>query len=809
MATQTTHSASSPTRETGSGARASGQLWQVPAFMLGVAALAGVWALRPLWHDPAARQLRQDLAAIRKALDPKDPNTSLALALGEDLLDQVDRFPDQAGEIHFLLGTAYLRRASEVAKEQAGYVRDKARHHLEEASALGVPEADRPRLMYRLARVWFLSGVDPQRVIDTLAQAGEAAMDDPNEGLGMLTQAFLRLPQPNVAAALEANARQLALPTEDEEVVEPARFLRGELLLRLNRRDEARKVLARIRRTAPDGLYAKARRLRAESSQQDGLWQEAAPLWEEMLKEAPEEAPEAGRVLYYLGVCYRRLERTRDAARVWEQALKEDAASSQAAALGLAELQLLGPKPGSALEYYNRALDKVTGPSDFHNPLLDLAEVRRQVEYGSRLYAKAGDFERAHRVAQLLEQLAPSANGLLAAQIAESWAQDSLKRAGSRTGSCAARLREQAQVHFREAAVAYEALAAAAPGKPEQAPLLWQGITCYLQAQSFPETAALLKRYLKTETVPERLGNGWYTLAEVYRTLADEPGARAAYLKCIEHPGAPAFRARYRLAQLDIEKARAQNDPKKLDDAEKGLEQNLELMRVSPDEDAYEQTLLTLAGLLMERENYRLAAVRLQEALDRYPGNPRQMMTRLQLADCYRRLAAQEEQFGLANHPLKEEARLHHREQRRFWLERATAHYQKLADDLTAKGAAHPLPEAEEAVLRQALSAVAESHWEQGQYAEAVLAYERIVSRYAHRPDALRALQWITRCHWAARDRQKALETIQRVRGFLQEVADVPDRAEWERWLDWAARTTQEMAAANGPVKAQAPPAPR
>jgi tetratricopeptide (TPR) repeat protein len=762
-------------------------------FLAGVAALAGMVVLRPFRSDPAGRQWREDLAAIRKALDPKDPDTSRALAIGEDLLDQIDRFPAHRGEIHFLVGTAYLRRTGEVTLEQATYICQKAREHLEAAAAENVPDTDQPRLRYRLARVWFLSGVDPQRIIDIMSQVPESTFEDANEAYGMLTQLYLNLPQPNVQAALDTNAKQLNLRTDNDDILEPVRCQRGELLLRLNRKDEARAILARIRRDAPGGLYARARLMRAHSCQQDGLWKEAVPLWEEILKEAKDPSPDAGHVLYYLGVCYRRLKRTRDAARVWEEALKEDAPSAQAAALGLAELKLLGPSPGSALEYFERCLQDVKAPSDFHNPLIDLAEVRRQIENGSRSYAQAGDFERAVRLAQLTGRIAPGSNRESVAEFTEAWAQECLNRASHATGSCATRRLDEARAHFRDAGAAYEALANASAAGADQVKRLWASARCYYQGQHFAQAAGLLQRYLKSETSPQGLAQAWYFLAEIYRAVPDEKTARTAYLKCIEYPGALAFRARFRLAQADLEAAKASNDVRKLDDAEKALEQNLDLMRSTPDEEAYEQTLLALADLLMERQNYRLAAVRLQEALDRYPGNPRQVPTRLQLANCCRRLAAQEEQLGTQNFRLTEQAQLHHREQRRLWLERAVAHYQKLVTDLSARSSTRPLADPDAAVLRQALFAVAECYFEQGQYSEAILFYERIVSRYPRRPDALTALKQITRFYMIQQDRQKAMATVQRVRGFLQEVQDLPNRADEERWLEWAAKAIGEL----------------
>src|SRR5262249_55122373 len=244
-----------------------------------------------------------------------------------------------------------------------------------------------------------------------------------NEHYEMLTQLCLRLPQPNLQAALDANAKQLALPTDNEDLLEPARLLRGELLLRASKRDEARKVLGRIRRSAPPGIYARARLIRAQSCQQDRLWAEAAALWEEILKDAQEPVPDTGRTMYYLGMCYRQLDQQRDAVRLWECTLSEDAESSQAAAFGLAELRLLGPNPAAAVECFEQALRDVKSPAEYRNSLIDLSEARRRVENGSRAYIKMGDFERARRVAELYERLTPGANGQLLAEGAGAWGQ--------------------------------------------------------------------------------------------------------------------------------------------------------------------------------------------------------------------------------------------------------------------------------------------------------------------------------------------------------------------------------------------------
>jgi tetratricopeptide (TPR) repeat protein len=670
-----------------------------------------------------------------------------------------------------------------------------ARQHLEEAEQLGVPAEDRTRSQYRLARAWYLTGAEAPRVLSLLNLTLDAA-DDLTQAYEMLTQVNLQLLQPNLVAALEANAKQLALPTDNEDLLAPARLQRGELLLRLQKSDEARKVLARIRPSArPPEVYARARLLRAQSCQQDGLWQEAAALWEEILRDTTESAVDSGRMLYFLGLCYRRLDRKHEAIRVWERLLTDESESGQAAALGLAELRLVGPDPSSAMECYDRALRNVKAPADYRNRLVALAEARRAIESGCQWYLRAGDFEHAQQLAQLDDRLTPAPNRQLRAQLEEAWAKDCQGRA-AKGGSCGARCQERAAAHFREAGAAYEAVAESAPTPADKAKGMWLGATCYLQGRHHSQAGALLKRYISLERQTDKLGLAWFSLAEVHRALGDEPSAQAAYLKCLEYPSPLAYRARYQLALADIEQARAEKDPKKLEDAEKALEQNLDLMRFAPDEEAYEKTLIALADLAMQRGAFRLASIRLQEVLDRYPGNGRQIQIRLDLADCFRRLAALEDQNLRKGYSLNEEAQLHYREQRRQWLQKAVGHYQKLADDLATRGPAGRLSAGDEAIMQKAQLSAAECHFEQGQYLEAAFFFDKVVVRYPHEGVALKALREMTRCYWILRDDAKRNETLQRLHAVLRDLPDqafsaapdMPSRQEWEQWLEWASK---------------------
>src|SRR5439155_7695387 len=273
-----------------------------------------------------------------------------------DALSHIGRAPERAGEAHFLLGSTYLRLAEQLPAERAEDLWRKARVHLEQAEQLTVPEADRAALGYRLGRASYQTGGDVQRVIDALTKTIQQVEDDRAAGYEILTQCYLRLPVPNVAAALQAIDRLLQLPTLAESRLGPARLLRGELLLRTQQREAARKALDRIGPEAPPAVLARARYLRARSYQEERAWAEAAKLWEELLAQNRLPPADPGRILYLLGCCYRNVGRREEAAGAWQRAVQHGGEDGQAAGLRLANVLVESQQVPAALEHYERAL---------------------------------------------------------------------------------------------------------------------------------------------------------------------------------------------------------------------------------------------------------------------------------------------------------------------------------------------------------------------------------------------------------------------------------------------------------------------
>jgi tetratricopeptide (TPR) repeat protein len=729
------------------------QLWQVPVFLLGVGAVVAVAFARPLWHTTDAARLDRDLAEIRRALaTPQAPPETL-LPLARDVLARCEWSYQRIGEAHYLLGSLCQRLAAAGGDSELW---QQARHHLEQAEALGVPEDDQPVLTYRRGVVGFSTGAEPARVIDWLTRGLDVA-DDKVEAYKLLTQAYQRLPSPNLRAALAANQQLLDLPTANDAQLDPVRLLRGELLLRVQDHAEARKVLARIGPSAAPDIRARARQFLAQAFQAEGNWTEAAKLWEEALADRAHPPREPGKVKYALGLCYYQLQRWDDADRTWEAALLYDGDELQASALRLAELRLeTAVKRATVPGLYEKALKPVAQPADYRNALIDLAEARAFVETGWRTFHEAQEHEPAYRLAVQYVRLAVPPAGLIAVgEAAEAWARalrDEARRASD--GEAGRRAEEAAQQRFREAGVAFAAVADAVAERDDPEKWLWRSGDGYWQGRDGPRDVAVLQRYVTLAAPQDRLGEAWYRLARAH----DEAGNQAeqrdkAYVKCIEYPGPAAYEARYELALLQV--ARGQ-----LDSAAEALEQNLQGLQGKTTVPAYERSLFTVGELLFRKGNYQVAGKRLQDALTQFPGATQAPSARLYLAESYRRLGDQERQNLSSADSQHEEMREHYRTESRRWFEQAAVEFQKVQDSLGTKGSRRPLSSAEDGLLRQARFGLAECRASLDQYPEAIRVYQELAERYKGQVEEVLALKGQHLCYAQLGQADNARQTL-------------------------------------------------
>jgi tetratricopeptide (TPR) repeat protein len=770
------------------------QLWQVPVFFLGVAAVLTACLTRPyVGHDPV-RQMHHHLAEARRLLHRRGGDPDEALRIAQQAVEGVMYDAGRAAEAFYLLGSAHIQVAEKADAPAAAEHWREAKRYLEEAERRDLTGDDAGLLHYRLAKVSFYANDDPPRVVALLKVNTEQA-DDRAEAYNLLSQAYLRLDPPNVKEALLANKElREKVPQIGEDVLGPAKLSGAKLLLRLHQPEEARKTLEKIDGQAPPATLNEAHMLLAGLYQEERKWAAAAELWKAVLAEKRVTLPAPGSVLYNLGLCCRALDQTDKAAEAWGECLRRNhGEEGQAAALALAELRLQEANPEKAVEMLGEAVARVRKAEDWKNSLADLAHVRQLFEKGVQTYRQAGRFDLAVRSAELYERLAsPPKAQILRADLHAEWALHKLDRA-RQTKDAVARSKEEATAHelYRQAAEARAEAARLVAAKPEKDEHLWLSAVFSFEGRDYPRAQEKLEKILQIELENiDRTSEGWYLLGETYRNLDKKKEAETAYGRCIECDAHFTCRARYQLAMLDIEAGR-------IDQAASNLDQNLKLDHGEPDPEFQEKSRFALCSLLYQGgskfpSNYRRVVVLLEGVLDRTAATPESVRARYQLADSYRQLGAQRTVNHYMSGQMSREATDHYLEENRRSLGRAAEEFTRLEEILKDPELAALLTARQRTELP---FIVAGCNYNLGEYDKALRKYEDLAAQGGKTVNGLRALAETVRCYSVMKDFDKMRERTEQIRTLLPttEGMSEAEKQHWSEWLNLASKVPMPL----------------
>ncbi|MBM4068910.1 MAG: tetratricopeptide repeat protein [Planctomycetes bacterium] len=800
----------------GRASRTLGQLWQVPTFLVGLLALALVAATSPLRRDYSQQEFDDALEQLRQALKQPGIRLNEQLPLAEDLLKRsVNYSSHKVGQAHFLAGWLCQRLAEQAPPDDAAALHQKATTHLQTALASGVAEEDRPGLHYRLGAAFFQKGTDPEQAIDYLKKGVEAGTDEPARGYSMLVKLYMSMPKVDLDAALAANQKQL-LYIEDEVELHRARLVRGELLFRKGRRIDAIKELEAIGTHAPRDVRLKARRLQARCCEDEGLWNQAIPLYKELLAEYGDTHSGRGRILFCLGRCYANAEPQQivEAQENWRAVGKLGGEEGQASGLLLGSLLMSagGAQREQVVSEFTAALATVQRPADYHNGLVSLADARKIIEKSWNDFHERKQFASAEQVATLYRKIAD--RGVAEEKLGQTdkaWAKDIEATAAMGTPAQIDEATTKIHEKYVRAAQAYEQAADARP-LDEQPPLLWKSAKCYLLAKDVPLAISLLRRFVLIHNTEEVWAEGWLALADALLVTGQKEQARQAFYKCIEFPNTPfAYRARYQLAVDAIQEGNPEQ-------AESILKQNLTVTGPSIDREAHGKSLYECAKLLYERKNYDQASLQLKEAIRQYPNDPKARVARDHLGACYRQLALDVDKKLKGT--LTPESKRYLTTNRQNLLEEACRVYQDLADDLGRKAKPDaPLTPEEQALYRKSSFAVADLRKDLNEMPEALRRYRILLDRYRGEPEGLLACNLIWSCASvmylspehakaamdAARDAiQKTLEDVDKM-GPEHAAFKGPDRTSHEQWLRWLRQASNRLDALANPPATRPP----
>lgn len=779
------------------------RLWQLPTFLVGLAALWAMWHHGPRLRPSVADRFDRAIHALRPAVDRWPPDVDQVQAALRKL-PPGDPPTDKAAQVRYLSGSAYVALAeANPASPEAAEWWALALRDLEAVPVKELHANDQKKHQYRLARTWFHTpGTDPKRTIEAL-NAGVPGGEDPAGGYQLLAKLYHDGPTRDEGKERDSlrNYLKHASPRADARTLNEARVRLAVLHAKLGEGEEAKSVLERVGPEAPPEVYAAARLQLAGFHRAADDWAAAAKVWERVrdMKGATAEQRAESRVR--LAEAYVKLGRPADA----EAAVTDGAAEGPAILFQRAKLRLRDP--AAAKDAAVRDLEAAFGGTDVEavRKLVPALDARAVCEEAYQKAMGAGEFALAVRAATVY------------AKVAEGGVEHRLL-ADAHAGWAAVAVGDEAKDHFQAAAVACEA-AAKADGTPVgRGDWLRKAAGLYLKAGDRARGLAVLGDL--TTRLPdypeEKAGQAWAEMGDAFLAAGDRVQARLAYQNAAGRPGPAQDRARVRCAAL----AHAA-DPLK-GPAATLLEELVARPADGRDAAVHEEALYLLGEVCLLRQDWAKAGERLRSALATYPASPRAPRGHYQLGQVYRHAAyeaagtmkvdratlenikkerlATRQPARRVDEQLKIEDRLE-RAEKAFQSQMRSAYdeFRKAEEQFPSS------PDADSDSVRRAGFWAADCAFWLGEFADGAARYERLRARYQGRIEELEAGRDLYRCcvyaAEAARDAKdtagaaawakRAAESRTRVQQALAQVpatdfdggAETRKRTYWDGWL--------------------------
>lgn len=538
---------------------------------------------------------------------------------------------EQLGGPVYILGAVMARDADEhwdpVEQENLYLI---ASRYLEEARDRGFPKGRKTHATYLLGYTMFHGGRLAES-IPYLEKSLKLSNEYDTELHLLLTIANLRKAAPDVEKAERHNAQLLQQADLETQQQLQGMILRGEILLKLGRYDEAQKTLndlfVVLKPVLGSDNILELNRLPTIPQKELATWQETASeafvlatlIGLERVKQLQAADRQEGtnsteEIAETLNDLRDRLllarERHLDSSpsnyllgRVYELQGQDDAALTEfilvrrkdfasdegvAGAIHEAEILLEQARPEDAIRALRRVLPDIKTPSSFNNRWLTLADLRSRVRvmYASFLDTNAHD--EAVAIAEMSDGVFAQAQAIEMRADAQSISGRQAALEAEQLPSNFRELRLESRRRYTAAGRAYEELADMRFATREYTDYLWKSASAYQQGNDYDSVVRILRKYLSEESRNRRphaltmLGEAQLAQGrsdEALRTLTD------AISQYPTHP--ITYRARIASAHLHLEKQH-------VDEAKRLLNDNLENGVLTPRSLDWQESLFLL-----------------------------------------------------------------------------------------------------------------------------------------------------------------------------------------------------------------------
>lgn len=384
-------------------------------------------------------------------------------------------------------------------------------------------------------------------------------------------------------------------------------------------------------------------------------------------------------------------------------------------------------------------------------------------------------------------------------------ADDTLKAAGGIERAEAAE-RHEANEMFEQAANYFVRHARSVTGLPtsdsDWADSLFQAADCFDLAGLHQYAVTHFEEYLAGRSVADpRRAEVTFRLAQCHHALMQYESAAHFYEQVIEeHPRS------VMATQSHVPLARCYLALDRRPEAEQQLRQVLAgLHPVQPDAMDFRDALIELGTIYYNADRFVAAIEHLDQAVNRYPDDPRYPTVLFRLADSYRsqaKLLAERLEAPTPESP-GEQRRLD--TMRREHLRKALELFERVCAEFDGV-MVDQLPVLKADLMRRAYMHRADSAYHLGEYERAITLYDEAARRFADHHSSMHALIQIVNCYselgesgLAATAHRRALVRLNQLRDDAFDADDsMMDREAWERWLENSPVAPSRAASAAG-----------
>lgn len=807
-----------------------------------VAALGGFATLFSMWRGSYALSNAEALRIAVRELEAGRPSTAAQIA--ETLTFDPETEADLERERLFVLGAGSVAHALSIdAREQQRLELDDAIPLLKVSREQGFTHQRATMGMKLLGRAFYEVGRYPEAA----AILDEAIQRDPSSARDLLPQLVeSQVRSPGMADAAVASAQRLAeLAAPNEPLWWEAQLMEARGLTAQGRWDAAQQAIAaaetagapadRIALTRAELMFesAIARVPPDFDSDSEELPGAVVGLLTAALDEIKQvlgsrEPRTAVHARYLAARALHMLGRADASLTLLVEMRQWPSFKPEMIAAGILELEILAASTEKigVLEAADSLMRLIGDPRTFDPTWMTVEELRRRLVDVVRGLQEAQHFQMAIDLAALLPPLVPQAAMLrLQGIVYRAWAENTpATPTAADAGEVPAETEPQEnpaelrRKRFRAAGNAFAKAAFLDFETAEFVPQLWDAIQDTQRGSSYHESLRLIDEYLRYENHARR-PRGLIAKGRALLALNRSEDAIHPLQACVdEYPRDP---LRYEARLLA---ALAHADSANLDASLVLLNDNLNDPGLSPDSPAWRDSLFLLGDLLFRKgydehleievarpqttftkeqllqrtlENHQVlreAAMRLEEAVLRYPEDARAIRTRY-LSAVAQRMAAEGPQAEADQTQTHEAARRQLRQQFESHMQTAIDGFAELRTQLDSRQELGPLSPEEERILRICYLSEADVLFDLERYPQAASRYQDAAHRFGNQPAALEAILGEARCYQATgqpQDADRLYRQAQQILGRIPPELDSSiarttryDRAGWTELLEW------------------------